>query len=79
MRVRAKRFGKDNSRRVVGFYDCMRIREGDVFEIHDEKDFSNNWMEKAEDEEAPINMPQPKRRGRPPKTDAKASGDETVI
>lgn len=53
--------------RVVGYYDHRRRREGEVFEIASESDFSKRWMVKVEDgEESPVVEDSPKRRGRPP-------------
>lgn len=40
MKVRVKK-------NKTGFYDKLR-KSGDIFDIRDEKDFSNSWMEKAE-------------------------------
>ena len=32
----------------TGFYGFVRVYEGDVFEIEDEKAFSSKWMEKID-------------------------------
>lgn len=34
------------------FYNNQRFREGDVFEISDEKHFSKKWMEKVEESDS---------------------------
>lgn len=33
----------------LGYYDMKRRKEGDVFELLDEKDFSKKWMISLED------------------------------
>jgi len=39
----------------LGYYGNQRRREGEVFEIKNEKAFSEKWMEKCESvEEAPV-------------------------
>lgn len=32
----------------LGYYNHQRRREGDVFQLNDEKSFSSKWMEKVE-------------------------------
>lgn len=45
MKVKAK---------MMGYYQDSRVREGEVFELKDEKHFSERWMEKVDaDAEAP--------------------------
>jgi len=35
----------------LGYYEHKRRREGDVFDLVEEKHFSKNWMEKVDGEE----------------------------
>jgi len=46
MKVRAKDIGQTYS----GYYNYVRRRPGDVFELIDEKDFSESWMERVPDD-----------------------------
>ncbi len=34
---------------VIGYYNNKRVRGGEVFVIKDEKEFSEKWMEKVDD------------------------------
>lgn len=47
--VRAKTPGGkvhgSDERKAVGYYDLVRRYDGDEFELRDEKDFSDTWME----------------------------------
>lgn len=55
--------------RVVGYYDHKRRREGEVFDLINDKDFSKSWMLNVVDVEVvetPEGEDAPKRRGRPP-------------
>jgi hypothetical protein len=58
----------------MGYYDLKRRREGDVFEIKTEKEFSSKWMEKLDSKSA---------RSRKPKeeveSDDLADASESVI
>lgn len=63
MKVRAK-----FSNNKFGFYAGNRIRNGQVFTLHDKSDFSEHWMVKLEEDEKPA------RRGRPKKAE-EAEGD----
>jgi len=38
----------------MGYYNHKRVREGVEFTIKNEKEFSANWMEKLDEEEAPV-------------------------
>lgn len=54
MKVRTKDVHGDqnlprNLRRAVGWYDLQLMKAGDVFELDDEKDFSQSWMEVVEE------------------------------
>lgn len=40
--------------RVVGYYNNRRIREGELFMIRSEKDFSKKWMERVVGPPAPV-------------------------
>lgn len=44
MRVRAK----GNSSTYAGYYNYVRRRGGDVFDLIHDKDFSERWMERAD-------------------------------
>jgi hypothetical protein len=48
MKVRAKSVSTDEIKRVVGYVNHKRIREGEIFEIQNEKQFSEKWMEKID-------------------------------
>ena len=39
----------------MGFYDMRRRKEGSVFNIRNEKEFSKIWMEKNDTDKAPKN------------------------
>ena len=58
----------------MGYYDLKRRREGDVFEIKTEKEFSKKWMEKLDSKSS---------RSRRPKdeveSDDLADASESVI
>lgn len=45
----------------LGYYDLLRRKPGEVFELFEESHFSKRWMEKVSGD-APV-----ARRGRPPK------------
>lgn len=44
MRVRAKDTGSD---KWVGYYNLVRRKAGDVFDLLDDSHFSKKWMEKV--------------------------------
>ena len=50
IRVKAKSVSGDG--RVVGYMNHQRIREGDVFEIENEKAFAPSWMELVDEPKA---------------------------
>lgn len=59
MKVRATR---------LGFYDLKRRREGDVFSIENERQFSEKWMARVPDTAAEVAViPEKRGPGRPPK------------
>lgn len=33
----------------MGYYDIKRMKEGAIFNIRSEKEFSSNWMQKIDD------------------------------
>lgn len=41
MRVQAKEMG---DKKYVGYYNLVRRKPGDVFDLNDPKDFSDKWM-----------------------------------
>lgn len=45
MRVQAKEIG---DKKYVGYYNLVRRKPGDVFDLNDPKDFSHNWMIKVD-------------------------------
>jgi hypothetical protein len=53
----------------VGYYGLQRRREGDVFEIEKNEDFSEKWME-AVDGPAPVKPTAEKAKGSPVKPTA---------
>jgi hypothetical protein len=64
-----------------GFDGLRRQKEGDVFEIKSEKEFSKIWMEKVEpeaDKKEAKEPEEPKKAGRPPKS-GKSTGDRKVL
>lgn len=38
----------------MGYYNHKRVREGAEFTIKNEKEFSDKWMEKLDEDEAPV-------------------------
>jgi hypothetical protein len=61
--------------------DLRRRKEGEVFDIKSEKEFSKIWMEKVEPKkgESEAKEPEkPKKAGRPPKS-GKSTGDRKVL
>ena len=44
---------------MLGYYNHRRRREGEVFEVFDEKAFSTKWMEKLD---KPVEEPAPKKK-----------------
>ena len=46
MRVKAKNMGMD--KKYVGYYNYVRRKPGDVFDLIDEKDFNDLWMENVD-------------------------------
>ena len=58
MRVRAKSFGYD--KKYVGYYNLVRRKPGDVFDLLDDKHFSKTWME-----EVSVDMPKSVSPGEP--------------
>lgn len=87
MRVRAKAVLGD-SRPYAGYYNFVRRRPGDVFDLLDAKHFSSRWMERVEE-----TVPKTKATGEPLLDDllkdqpglagkvkgGKATGDKEVI
>ena len=47
MRVRAKDLGQEN--KYVGYYNLVRRKAGDVFDLLDDSHFSTKWMETVEE------------------------------
>lgn len=68
MKVKAKR---------MGYYNHIRRREGDVFELHDKSLFSKSWMEKLGGGE-PVAEPKPKVASKSKKQEP-SEDDDSVI
>lgn len=64
MKVRATR---------LGYYNHRRRREGDIFEITDEKAFSNKWMEAVDGKPE---KSKPSKKSAPPVT--QESSEEVI-
>jgi hypothetical protein len=41
----------------LGYYNHRRRRENEIFELTDEKQFSNRWMERLDDKPAKASKP----------------------
>jgi len=50
----------------LGYYNNARIREGQVFYIKNDKEFSKLWMEEIGEDESPRSRNQIKPQGRRP-------------
>lgn len=61
----------------LGYYNHRRRRENDVFELMDEKAFSNRWMEKVEGEDS-APEPKPKAEKKAPEAPAASSSEEVI-
>lgn len=48
MRVRAKGNPNNPGQKYAGYYNYVRRKPGDVFDLIHEKDFSSKWMEPVE-------------------------------
>ena len=66
MRVRVKTV---NDKKYVGYYNLVRRKPGDVFDLLDDKHFSEKWMEKVRD-----NMQKTHAPGEPSMADLAADG-----
>ncbi|HXF44854.1 MAG TPA: hypothetical protein VNK91_01930 [Burkholderiaceae bacterium] len=51
MRVRAKGNPTDATKRYAGYYNYVRRKPGDVFDLLDPKHFSEKWMERVDPNE----------------------------
>jgi len=71
MKVRVK---KD----MVGFFGLCRRREGEVFEIESEEQFSKEWMEKVKPDNGEPKAEKTKKRGSSPKAKG-PTGDKQVL
>lgn len=47
MRVRAKNTGSDT--KYAGYYNLVRRKAGDVFDLLDDSHFSETWMERVDE------------------------------
>lgn len=83
MRVRTKGNPTNPSQKYVGYYNLVRRKPGDVFDLTDEKDFSPKWMEKVN-----LETPKTPAPGEPTPEDVAAekkakkkggTGDRSVI
>lgn len=72
MRVRAKSYPTSNGK-YVGYYNYVRRKPGDVFDLLEEKHFSPKWMDRVE-----TSVPKSPAPGEPTAAelaaDAKAAG-----
>lgn len=67
MRVQAVELGPD--KKYSGYYNLVRRKPGDVFDLLDERHFSQKWMKKV-----PSNTPKTAAPGEPSKEDLIADG-----
>lgn len=67
MRVRAKTLGQDKV--YSGYYNLVRRKPGDVFDLLDESHFSDKWMERVGN-----NVPKTVSPGEPREEDLIADG-----
>ncbi len=68
MSLRVRAIG-DESRVYVGYYNLVRRKPGDVFDLLRPQDFSEKWMEKVEDDVEKTPAP-----GEPSKADLVVDG-----
>ena len=66
MRVRAKKVG---DKPYSGYYNLVRRKPGDVFDLLDESHFSERWMERVSK-----STPKTPAPGEPKKADLRADG-----
>lgn len=59
----------------LGYYNHRRRREGDVFELMDDKAFSKRWMERLDGPTAPVPAPTATPKNPAP---AKTSSQEVI-
>ncbi len=62
----------------VGFFGLCRRREGEVFEIESEQQFSKKWMEKVKSKNGEAKAEKTKKRESSPKA-KEPTGDKKVI
>lgn len=91
MKVRAKTFSKDETdKRVVGYYNHRRIREGEMFTlipykqkdgtvVSSEQQFSSKWMERLDSRIIPTKQAVAVEQVKPEKDLSEPTGDSDVI